>query len=85
MKKRPNSRLCFGCGLENPFGLHLIFYETRSGEVAVDFTPPEHFQGSPGVMHGGIVTSILDEAACRSLMGIFPPSFMFTTNLEVKY
>ena len=85
MKKQANSRLCFVCGLENPFGLHLVFYETGSREVAVDFTPPEHFQGYSGVIHGGIVASILDEAACRSLMGIFPPRFMFTAKLEVKY
>jgi len=85
MEKQANSRLCFVCGLENPVGLHLNFYETGAGEVTVDFTPPEHYQGYPGVLHGGIVAAILDEAAGRAHMGIFPPRFMFTAKLEVKY
>lgn len=85
MEKQANSRLCFVCGLENPAGLHLNFYETGPGEVTVNFTPSEHYQGYTGVLHGGIVASILDEAAGRALMGIFPPRFMFTAKLEVKY
>jgi acyl-coenzyme A thioesterase PaaI-like protein len=85
MEKQANSRLCFVCGLENPVGLHLSFYETGPGEVTVDFTPPEHYQGYPGVLHGGIVASILDETAGRAHMGAFPPRFMFTAKLEVKY
>lgn len=85
MEKQANSRLCFVCGLENPVGLHLSFYETGPGEVTVDFTPSDHYQGYPGVLHGGIVASILDEAAGRAHMGIFPPRFMFTAKLEVKY
>jgi acyl-coenzyme A thioesterase PaaI-like protein len=85
MEKQANSRLCFVCGLDNPGGLHLSFYETGPGVVTVDFTPSEHFQGYPGVLHGGIVASILDEAAGRAHMGIFPPRFMFTAKLEVKY
>lgn len=85
MVKQANSRLCFVCGLENPVGLHLNFYETGPGEVTVDFTPPEHYQGYPGVLHGGIVASILDETAGRAHMGGFPPRLMFTAKLEVKY
>ncbi len=85
MEKQANSRLCFVCGLENPVGLHLNFYKTGPGEVTVNFTPSEHYQGYPGVLHGGIVASILDEAAGRAHMGIFPPRFMFTAKLEVKY
>ena len=85
MEKQANSRLCFVCGLENPVGLHLSFYETGPGEVTVDFTPSDQYQGYPGVLHGGIVASILDEAAGRAHMGIFPPCFMFTAKLEVKY
>jgi len=85
MEKQANSRLCFVCGLENPVGLHLSFYETGPGEVTVDFTPSDQYQGYPGVLHGGIVASILDEAAGRAHMGIFPPCFMFTAKLEVKF
>jgi acyl-coenzyme A thioesterase PaaI-like protein len=83
--KQANSRFCFVCGVENPIGLHLNFYQTSPGEVAVDFTPPEEYQGYSGVLHGGIIASILDEVAGRTLMGSFPPRFLFTAKLEVKY
>ncbi len=79
--------MCFICGLENPVGLHLHIYETAPGEVQTTYTAPEHFQGYPGVLHGGIVGAILDELSGRSLMGSDPmtPRFMFTARLEVKY
>jgi acyl-coenzyme A thioesterase PaaI-like protein len=85
--KQPNSKMCFICGLENPVGLHLHFYETSTGVVESAYTAPAHFQGYPGVLHGGIVSAILDEASGRAHMGADPEStrFMFTARLEVKY
>ena len=85
--KQPNSRMCFICGLENPVGLHLHMYETSPGVVETTYVAPEHFQGYPGVLHGGIVSSIIDEIAGRAHMGSDPtnPRFMFTAKLEVKY
>ena len=85
--KQPNSKMCFICGLENPVGLHLHMYETEPGIVETTYTAPEHFQGYPGVLHGGIVSAIIDEVAGRSHMGSDPndPRFMFTAKLEVKY
>ena len=85
--KQPNSRMCFICGVENPVGLHLHIYETAPGEVEAAYTAPEHFQGYPGVLHGGIVGAILDELSGRALMGSDPmaPRFMFTAKLEIKY
>jgi acyl-coenzyme A thioesterase PaaI-like protein len=85
MKKQASSRHCFVCGVENPVGLHLKFYETGLGEVTAEYTAPEHYQGYPGVLHGGIVAAILDETAGRAQMGNFPPRFMFTAKLEVRY
>jgi acyl-coenzyme A thioesterase PaaI-like protein len=83
--KQASARECFVCGMENPVGLHLKFYQVAPGEVTADITPPEHYQGYPGVLHGGIAAAMLDETAGRALMGIFPPRFMFTAKLEVKY
>ncbi len=82
---QPNSRHCFVCGMENPVGLRLRFYQTAPGEVVAEYTPPEHFQGFPGILHGGITATMLDEAAGRAHMGINPPRFMYTAKLEVKY
>ncbi len=85
--KQPNSRMCFICGVENPVGLHLHIYETEPGVVETTYVAPGHFQGYPGVLHGGIVGAIIDEISGRALMGNDPmnPRFMFTAKLEVKY
>jgi acyl-coenzyme A thioesterase PaaI-like protein len=87
VNKQPNSRMCFICGLENPVGLHLHIYETEPGVVETTYVAPDHFQGYPGVLHGGIVAAIIDEISGRALMGSDPlnPRFMFTAKLEVRY
>lgn len=83
---QPNSRHCFVCGLENPVGLKLRIYQTEPGVIETTFTAPGHFQGYPGVLHGGIVASILDEISGRAQMGDpSKPRFMFTGKLEVRY
>lgn len=84
--KQPNSRHCFVCGIENPIGLHLKFYETAPGEVAADLNLPEIYQGYPGIVHGGVIAAMLDEAAGRAHMGpVEAPRFMFTARLDVRY
>ena len=86
-KRQPNSRHCFICGMENPVGLHLHIYETAPGEIESTYIAPDHFQGYPGVLHGGIVGALIDEISGRAQMGSDPmnPRFMFTAKLEVKY
>ncbi len=85
--KQPNSKMCFICGLENPIGLHLHMYETEPGVIETKYIAPDHFQGYPGVLHGGIVAALIDEISSRTQMGSDPknPRFMFTGKLEVKY
>ena len=87
MKNRqPNSRNCFVCGVANPLGLHLNFYETALGQVEAWITLPEEYQGYPGIVHGGIVAAMLDETAGRAHMGpADEPRFMFTAKLDVRY
>jgi acyl-coenzyme A thioesterase PaaI-like protein len=79
--------MCFICGLENPIGLHLHIYEVEPGVIETTYIAPEHFQGYPGVLHGGIVGALIDEISARAQMGrdSNDPRFMFTAKLEVKY
>jgi len=84
-RKQPNSRSCFVCGLENPVGLHLAFYSTGPGEAACDYVAPDHYQGYPGVVHGGIVASMLDEILGRAAMETDSDRFMMTAKLEIRY
>jgi len=82
---QPNSKSCFVCGLSNPHGLQLRFYSTGPEEITTEIVVPDHYQGYPGVVHGGIVAAMLDEAAGRSLMGGDPPRFMYTARINVRY
>ena len=83
--RQPNSRHCFVCGLQNPFGLQLRFNMIAPGEVEARYTVPERYQGYPGMVHGGIVAAMLDEVAGRVHMGGDPPRFMFTARMEIRY
>jgi uncharacterized protein (TIGR00369 family) len=83
--KQPNSRNCFACGLENPHGLGLEFYELGPDRLESHFTVPTHFEGYPGVVHGGIVASMLDEMVSRAAMIGQHNHFMMTAKLEIRY
>lgn len=51
---------CFGCGQDNPIGLKLK--PRREGNtVKAEFIPGELHQGWPGMVHGGILLTLLDE------------------------
>jgi acyl-coenzyme A thioesterase PaaI-like protein len=85
MIKQPNSAHCFACGLENQFGLKLTFYSQGENQVICRYTIPEHFEGFPGVAHGGVIASILDEALVRSFMAGDPDRFTYTAKMTTRY
>lgn len=75
--------MCFGCGMENPIGLKLFFYERDDGRVLARFTPEEVHEGYPGVLHGGIISALLDEVLGR--VCIAEDRWMVTAKMEVRY
>ncbi|MFH1501562.1 MAG: PaaI family thioesterase [Candidatus Eisenbacteria bacterium] len=53
--------MCFACGKRNEQGLKLSFEEDGEDVVAsVSFA--RHFQGYRGIVHGGLISTVLDEA-----------------------
>ena len=60
-ERRRAARYCFACGSDNPYGLGMQF-RIEGGVAVADFTPAPHHQGYPGLVHGGVVATILDEA-----------------------
>ena len=68
IRKQPNSKMCLVCGLENGFGLYTAFYELENSELLAIFRPREEHQSYPGRLHGGIVSTILDETIGRAIM-----------------
>ncbi len=80
------SKNCLVCGIENPFGLKTKFYELENKEVVAYFTPHEFLQSYPGILHGGISATILDETIGRAIMAHYgQEKFGVTIELSVKY
>ncbi|MDX9833914.1 MAG: PaaI family thioesterase [Desulfobulbus sp.] len=62
LKKIENAQhqTCFGCGSANPIGLHMEFL--TAGQQLYSFvTVPETMAGWDRIVHGGILTTMLDE------------------------
>jgi acyl-coenzyme A thioesterase PaaI-like protein len=83
MEKQPNSRMCFVCGIENPIGLKLRFYVDDEGRCITRFQPREEHQGFPGQLHGGMISTLLDETMGRVL--IHQNVWAMTGRLEIKF
>jgi acyl-coenzyme A thioesterase PaaI-like protein len=61
-------RHCFMCGQDNPLSFGLQFNKESPGCVSTSFTGNESLQGYDGIMHGGILSAILDTAMAHCLM-----------------
>ena len=63
MLELPHTHGCLVCGRQNPFGLKLsLFVETDTGVVSVDFAPRAEDIGFDGIVHGGMLATVIDEA-----------------------
>lgn len=77
-------RNCYGCGPENPHGLHATFpFDEETGEVHFVYSPENHMEGAPGFVHGGIIASILDEA--QGVLCFHIGHAVMTNELKIKY
>jgi uncharacterized protein (TIGR00369 family) len=86
MKKQANSRHCFVCGINNDNGLKIFFYDEEPGKVTARVTVPRHFQGYPGIVHGGVIAAMLDEVSGRTVMsGDDTMRWMVTASLSIRY
>ncbi|MEN6439197.1 MAG: PaaI family thioesterase [Syntrophobacter sp.] len=54
------NQLCFGCSPLNPSGLHMRFH-TDGTALFSWLEVPEHLIGWENMVHGGVITTILDE------------------------
>lgn len=75
---------CFGCGKLNAHGLHLALLPDPDGDgVVARFTPSLHEEGYTGMVHGGIISTVMDEVMAWTLyrQGIWA----VTGELSTKY
>jgi len=83
MKELPHTRSCFVCGESNPLGLNLRFFADVEG-VQTRFTPRAEHIGFKGVIHGGLLATVLDEVmvwACA----VRTRRFAYCAELTVRY
>lgn len=89
MKKlrQPTSLNCFACGKNNPFGLHLEWFnDDEKQQVETTFTLGDNYCSYPGTVHGGIIATILDETSGRAvLLNNNFNNLMVTLKMEVVY
>ncbi len=86
IRKQPNSKKCFACGIENAFGLNAFFYELENNELVAIFKTMEEHQSYPGIVHGGIAATMLDETIGRTCLAAFNGEIWgVTMEMTVKY
>ncbi len=84
MVEPTKENLCFACGITNPQGMHLVFEKDYDRmRVTGRFQLGPEYQGGPGVIHGGIVATLLDEI--MSKVSSFSATTAVTAELRVEY
>lgn len=73
---------CFVCGPDNPIGLKLKFL-SEGNRAWTDFQPDHRHEGYKGILHGGIIATILDEVMIKAALaqGII----CVTASMEVRF
>lgn len=74
---------CFGCSPANPDGLKLRF-RREGARVVAEHRIADRFHGAPGIAHGGIVATMLDEVSCAAAVFV-AERFVMTGELVVRY
>lgn len=76
---------CFACGKDNPCGMKLSFEYDRGNEVVFsDFILEKTFAGYESIIHGGIVSTVLDETMAYMAMKA-AKTICMTREINVKF
>jgi len=82
--KFENCSNCFVCGEKNPNGLRLSFKIDKERQtLQTNFIATPTFQGWDGIVHGGIISTLLDEAMAKLVDELGYPAV--TASLEVRF
>ena len=75
---------CFVCGENNPNGLRLSFKIDKERQtLRTTFSASPTFQGWDGIVHGGIISTLLDEAMAKLVYELGYQAV--TASLEIKF
>ena len=84
---RHYDQICFACGDRNEHGLHMRFErdpDGPEGSIICRYTPRPADQGFPGVLHGGILSTLMDEAMAWA-MWAKSRALGVTAKMETRY
>ncbi|MCR4396700.1 MAG: PaaI family thioesterase [Candidatus Saccharicenans sp.] len=77
-------RGCFICGENNVIGLKLDFFFDRENKTAwAEFIPGREHEGYRNLLHGGIISSLLDEVMAKAILAEEIP--VVTSRLTVEF
>ena len=75
---------CFACGKANPHGLRMEGFRVRDGDAVADFHPRSELRGAGATLHGGVVTTTLDEISVWAAILTFH-TMAVTGRIEVRF
>src|ERR1022692_2561260 len=58
---------CVVCGQDNSYGLRIQYVLGRDGAISAEWRPTENWEGFEGIVHGGIISTVLDEAMSKAV------------------
>ena len=74
---------CIVCGQDNPHGLQIRFRRQDDGGITATWTPSSAWEGFRGIVHGGIVSTVLDEAMSKAVAATGTEAL--TAELRVRF
>ena len=74
---------CFVCGKKNPIGLKLDFsFDGKT--ITTEFVPQKEHQGYFNIVHGGIISTLLDEAMVKLAIEMGMPAVTAHMDIRLK-
>jgi uncharacterized protein (TIGR00369 family) len=72
---------CFVCGKKNPIGLKLNFsFDGKT--ITTEFVPQKEHQGYFNIVHGGIISTLLDEVMVKLAIEMGMPAV--TAHMDIR-
>ncbi len=72
---------CFVCGPKNPIGLKVDFH-FNGKTIKTEFIPRKEHQGYLDIVHGGIISTLLDEVMGKLAIAMDMPAV--TASMEIR-
>ncbi len=72
---------CFVCGPKNPIGLKLDFH-FNGKTIKTEFIPKKEHQGYLDIVHGGIISTLLDEVMVKLAIAMDIPAV--TAQMDIR-